>query len=40
MDSADIVEDAILMADEYLGRENSKITVIPDGVAVIVRNRN
>ena len=40
MDYADSVEDAIRMADEYLGRENSKITVIPDGVAVIVRNRN
>ena len=40
MDYADSVEDAIRMADEYLGKENSKITVIPDGVAVIVRNRN
>lgn len=40
MDYADSVEDAIRLADEYLGRENSKITVIPDGVAVIVRNKN
>ena len=40
MDYADSVEDAIRLADEYLGRENSKITVIPDGVTVIVRNKN
>lgn len=40
MNYADSVEDAIRLADEYLGRENSKITVIPDGVAVIVRNKN
>lgn len=40
MDYADSVEDAIRMADAYLGKENSKITVIPDGVAVIVRNHN
>lgn len=30
------VEEAIAKADEILGNKNSKITVIPDGVSVIV----
>jgi nickel-dependent lactate racemase len=30
------VEEAIVKADEILGNKNSKITVIPDGVSVIV----
>jgi len=30
------VEEAIAKADEILGKKNSKITVIPDGVSVIV----
>lgn len=30
------VEEAIIMADRLLGKKNSKITVIPDGVSVIV----
>jgi nickel-dependent lactate racemase len=30
------VEEAISMADEILGNKNSKITVIPDGISVIV----
>lgn len=30
------VEEAIQKADEILGKKNSKITVIPDGVSVIV----
>ena len=30
------VEEAISKADEILGRKNSKITVIPDGVSVMV----
>lgn len=37
MDYADSVETAINMADAYLGKEGSDITVIPDGVSVIVR---
>ena len=37
MDYASTVEEAIAMADAYLGKENEKITVIPDGVSVIVR---
>lgn len=40
MDYAENVPEAIKMADEYLekqGKKNSKITVIPDGVSVIVR---
>ena len=39
MDYAKTVEEAIKMADDYLGKENSTITVIPDGVSVIVRNK-
>lgn len=39
MDYADSVDEAIKMADDYLGRKDSKITVIPDGVSVIVRNK-
>ena len=38
MDYAKSVDEAIKMADEYLGKPNEKITVIPDGVSVIVRN--
>ena len=38
MDYAKSVDEAIKMADEYLGKKNEKITVIPDGVSVIVRN--
>ena len=30
------LDEAIAMADEYLGKKDSKITVIPDGIAVIV----
>ena len=37
MDYAKSVDEAIAMADEYLGSNNEKITVIPDGVSVIVR---
>ena len=37
MDYAQDLAEAIGMADAYLGKENSKITVIPDGVSVIVR---
>lgn len=37
MDYAEDLAEAIGMADAYLGKENSKITVIPDGVSVIVR---
>lgn len=40
MDYAESVPEAIRMADKYLesrGKNNSKITVIPDGVSVIVR---
>ena len=40
MDYAESVDEAIKMADAYLGRKDSKITVIPDGVSVIVRNKN
>lgn len=36
MDYAHNLDEAIAMADAYLGKENSKITVIPDGIAVIV----
>ncbi len=39
MDYADSVEEAISMADHYLGKADGKITVIPDGVSVIVRSR-
>ena len=39
MDYADSVEEAISMADAYLGRSDGTITVIPDGVSVIVRNK-
>jgi len=39
MDYADSVEEAISMADRYLGKADGKITVIPDGVSVIVRSR-
>lgn len=39
MDYADTVEEAISMADAYLGRSDGTITVIPDGVSVIVRNK-
>lgn len=41
MDYAENVPEAIKMADEYLekqGKKNSNITVIPDGVSVIVRH--
>lgn len=37
MDYAKTVEEAIEKADTYLGREKEPITVIPDGVSVIVR---
>lgn len=37
MEYADSVEDAIAKADAYLGKKDSPITVIPDGVSVIVR---
>ena len=37
MDYAKTVEEAIEKADAYLGREKEPITVIPDGVSVIVR---
>ena len=36
MDYAHSLDEAIAMADEYLGKKDSKITVIPDGIAVIV----
>ena len=36
MDYAQSVEEAIRMADAYLGKDDAKITVIPDGVSVIV----
>lgn len=39
MDYAGSVEEAIGMADAYLGKEDSGITVIPDGVSVIVRKK-
>ncbi len=39
MDYADSVEEAISMAGHYLGKTDGKITVIPDGVSVIVRKR-
>lgn len=39
MDYAESVDEAIKMADAYLGRDDAKITVIPDGVSVIVRNK-
>ena len=38
MDYAESVEKAIRMADAYLGKTDAGITVIPDGVSVIVRN--
>lgn len=38
MDYAKTIEEAIQKADAYLGQENSKITVIQDGVSVIVRS--
>ena len=38
MDYAESVEEAIRMADAYLGKTDAGITVIPDGVSVIVRN--
>lgn len=38
MDYAESVEEAIRMADVYLGKTDAGITVIPDGVSVIVRN--
>lgn len=34
---ADNVDEAIKMADQFLGKKDSPITVIPDGVSVIVR---
>lgn len=37
MDYAKSVEEAIKMADAYLGKQEAGITVIPDGVSVIVR---
>ena len=37
MDYAGSVEEAIKMADTYLGKQDAGITVIPDGVSVIVR---
>ncbi len=37
MDYAEDLSQAIQMADAYLGNKNSKITVIPDGVSVIIR---
>lgn len=39
MEYAGSVKEAIHMADEYLGRTDSHITVIPDGVSVIVRKK-
>lgn len=39
MDYAGSVEEAISMADHWLGKSDGKITVIPDGVSVIVRSR-
>ncbi|WP_294900500.1 nickel-dependent lactate racemase [uncultured Eubacterium sp.] len=39
MDYAESVEEAIRMADAYLGKSDRKITVIPDGVSVIVRKK-
>ena len=36
MDYAHSLDEAIAMADEYLGKKDSKLTVIPDGIAVIV----
>ena len=39
MDYAESVDEAIRMADAYLGKADSKITVIPDGVSVIVRRK-
>lgn len=37
MEYAEDLSEAIQMADAYLGNKNSKITVIPDGVSVIIR---
>lgn len=37
MDYAESVEEAISMADQYLKKTDGMITVIPDGVSVIVR---
>ncbi len=37
MEYAENVDEAIKMADMFLGKKNSPITVIPDGVSVIVR---
>ena len=37
MDYAADLPEALRMADAYLGKENAPITVIPDGVSVIVR---
>lgn len=37
MEYAQNVDEAIKMADMFLGKKNSPITVIPDGVSVIVR---
>lgn len=39
MSYANDVTQAIKMADEYLGNKTSKITVIPDGVSVIVKKQ-
>lgn len=39
LDYAENVEEAIRMADAYLGKKNEPITVIPDGVSVIVRSK-
>ena len=39
MDYAESVDEAIRMADAYLGKADSKIIVIPDGVSVIVRRK-
>lgn len=36
MDYAHDLDEAVAMADAYLGKKDSKITVIPDGIAVIV----
>nr|WP_245535123.1 nickel-dependent lactate racemase [Leadbettera azotonutricia] len=38
MTPAHSIEEAVKMAEEYLGNKNASIAVIPDGVAVIVRN--
>lgn len=39
MEYAENIDQAIAMADAYLGRNDSPITVIPDGVSVIVRGK-